>query len=522
MPGVRDHEPVVIEEFEGWWKHGDDESCPSNHFIVADNVQYIHSGVETRDPIDKYQTGGTPIYKVMQIANYTMQTGQSLLILVEGGKIYHMVGQNTVYGPILTIPAMEDFGFVAYGGRAYITPFKTFVNPQGLNYELGLPNEFVYVYKGDGTPARKAAGLPPVGTPMTAANGVAGKTDTGLHLIAVVYETDTGYTTALGPAVFTSFTFTGVNKINISNIPKSPDTFVKKRHLVSTKWIPEYNGDQNGYQFFFIPGGNIDDNTTTTKTVEFFDSDLLGDASHLIDNFSQIPAGVNLNIYHSRMVIVGEYGIPETLAGLPAGITDNRSLARLSFAGEPESISKVTGLIIAPLDGNPLTNVQEVRDILYLFKKSCIYAYSDNFDEPSTWQEQSSDESGGTSVHGVVTILDAGGMTADFLVIVDQSGIILFNGALARPELSWKIEDFWTSLDRNAFRYIRIVADPISKKLWVTLPPPNRHIMLHADFGNGMDAEKVRWARWIFDVEISTVTLLETKRVIIGAFIDVE
>lgn len=522
MPGVRDHEPVVIEQFEGWWKHGDPESAPSNHFTVADNVQYFHSGVETRDPLDKYQTTAVPLSKVMHIVNYTMQTGQSLLVLVEGGKIYHVVGPNTVYGPILTIPAMEDFGFVAYGGRAYITPFKTYVNPQGTNYELGLQNEFVYVYKGDGTQARKAGGVAPVGTVMVAANGVAGKTDTGLHLIAVLYETDTGFTTALGPAVFTQKTFTGVNKINMSNIPVSPNSYVKKRHLVSTKWISSFNGDQAGYQFFFIPGGNIDDNTSTTKTIEYFDSDLVGDASHFIDNFSEIPAGVNLSIYHSRMVIVGEYGTPETLTGLPAGITDNRSLARLSFPGEPESISKVTGLIIAPLDGNPLTNVQEIRDILYLFKKSRIYAYSDNFDVPSSWQEEALDQAGGTSVHGVVTILDSGGITADFLLIADQSGLILFNGTLARPELTWKIEDFWVGLDRNAFRYIKITADPISKRLWITLPPPYRHILLHGDFGNGMDAEKVRWARWIFDVEMSSICLLNTDKVILGAFVNVE
>jgi hypothetical protein len=194
----------------------------------------------------------------------------------------------------------------------------------------------------------------------------------------------------------------------------------------------------------------------------------------------------------------------------------------LSFPGEPESISKVTGLIIAPLDGNPLTNVQEIRDILYLFKKSRIYAYSDNFDVPSSWQEEALDQAGGTSVHGVVTILDAGGITADFLLIADQSGLILFNGTLARPELTWKIEDFWVGLDRNAFRYIKISADPISKRLWITLPPPYRHMLLHGDFGNGMDAEKVRWARWIFDVEMSSICLLDTNKVILGAFVNVE
>ena len=53
-PGREIMHPSVIEEFHGWWDRGDDESAPSNHFIKADNVQYFHSGVETRDGLDNF------------------------------------------------------------------------------------------------------------------------------------------------------------------------------------------------------------------------------------------------------------------------------------------------------------------------------------------------------------------------------------------------------------------------------------------------------------------------------------
>ena len=518
--GVRDHGPLIIEQFNGWWSRGDPESAPSDHFIVAENVQYFNSGVETRDGIDNYQKGSTALVKIKRVYNYVMQSGQSLLVLVEGGSIYHVVGPNTIQGPILTIAGMDDFGFVAIAGRAYITPFKYYVDSQGINYELGIKNEFVYVYKGDGTPARKAAGPKPSGSPLTVAHDVTGLTDFGFHLIAVVYETDTGYITALGPEVFGSLEFDGEHKIKVSNIPVSPNAYVKKRHLVSTKWIPEYNEDQEGYQFFFIPEGNIDDNTTTTKVVEYFDADLLSDASHLIDNFDQIPSGVNLNTYHSRMVIVGEFGTDETLKDLPVGILDNRSVARVSFPGEPEAISKVDGLLIAPLDGNPLTNCQEFRDVLYLFKRSRTFAYSDNQEEPASWQEEVLDQGVGAPVHGIATVLDTGGVNIDFLLIADWSGLMLFNGTYARPEMSWKIENWWMGMDRNQFRYIQIVNDSLSKKVWMTLPPPNRHIVMHMDYGNGMDAMSVRWAKWIFDAKMSAVALIETNRLILGALED--
>jgi hypothetical protein len=351
-----------------------------------------------------------------------------------------------------------------------------------------------------------------------------------------LYETDSGYLTALGPLKtdktpnFTKHTFTGVNKINISNIPISSDSFIKKRHLVSTKAIIDYNGDQLGYQFFFIPKGNIDNNTATSHIVEYFDSDLVADASHLIDNFSEIPAGVNLNTYHSRLVLVGEYGTPGTTlmrrgrtgAVVLLNENDNRSVARLSMPGEPEAINKIDGLIIAPLDGNPLTNCQEFRDVLYLFKKTRTYAYSDNRDEPSTWQEEVVDQGVGVGVHGIGTVLDTGGVNVDFLLIADWSGLMIFNGVYARPELTWKIEDYWNSLDRNSFRQVQVVNDSLNKKIWITLPyigvnpGDSRYTVLHADYGDGLDARNIQWSKWNFDTLIISVCLIETNKLILG------
>src|SRR6202008_2690304 len=101
---------------------------------------------------------------------------------------------------------------------------------------------------------------------------------------------------------------------------------------------------QKGYQFFFVPGGRIANNTSTEITVSFYDADLLEDASHLIDNFSEIPAVVGLNTYHGRMIAYTT--------------TLDISLIGVSAPGEPEAINSVDGLLIVPLDGNPITNAQ--------------------------------------------------------------------------------------------------------------------------------------------------------------------
>jgi hypothetical protein len=658
---LRDHDPIVIDQFNGWWNRDDDESAPNDHFNVADNIRFFASGIETRFALDKYQFGGVLLDKVLRTYNYVTQTGQTLLVLVEGGIIYHVASTITTPTLVLSIPAMTDFGFVAIAGRAYITPFTSYVDNNGQSYELGLPGEFLYVYAGDGTLARKAGGVapvnggikpfvafndmtdgvvtrgahyigisfdsnnmgpispPPPGTPLPFANrsmfpvviapgnqkiqlnnipiGPAGTVrrfinmthaidlnsnvesrnmsyyiveilldnttttrlinikdddltsgfapifnsqyftsnammvvespnsgfkDIGFHLVGVIYETNTGYMTSPGPEYYGGNTYIDSTKqATILNIPTSTDPNVVKRHLVSTKAIPSYNGDQKGYQFFFIPKGTLNDNTTKGMDVSYFDSDLLSDASHLMDNFAQIPAGVALNTYHSRLVLVGDPTIPNpgTTRTKNAKDTstrpDNRSVAWVSAPGEPEAISQVDGLIVTPLDGNPLTNCQEFRDALYLFKSTRTYAYVDNQDEPSTWQEKVIDEGVGVPVHGIGTVLDSGGVNIDFLLIADWSGLMLFNGVYSRPEMTWKIENYWMKLNRNGFRKIQLVNDSIGKKIYITLPDPLQNSILYADYGNGLDAKNIKWARWVFDGDVTSACLIDSNKIVL-------
>lgn len=625
---MRDHEPEVIEEFNGLWKRGDEDTCPLDHFPDCNNIQFFESGFETRDGLDTFVAKGN----VLRIYNYKLQTGESLLILDTNGDIYHALldPAETVYGPILHVNGMTDFGFYSMFGRAYITPFATFTDPNGISYQKGLQNEFLYVYKGDGTAARKAAGNPPTNsddTPLVAFNstvdglidkgihvfavtfsdgvgdstalgptvlpviyapggkeaivnnvpiggigitqrkiwatkaidpkdwnpdtssytyflvkiindnstenttvsfadidltvpfvagalqnptsgGITAKNsatdgfcDLGLHIIGVVYETDTGFLTAPGPEVLAVQTFVNLNKaVDIAGIPVSPDSFVTKRHLVASKAIQNYNGDDDGYQLFFIPEGTIENNIDTTKTVSFYDIDLLEDASYLIDNFSEIPAGVCLTEYQGRLVLTTPF-------------TDI-SLAHLSAPGEPEAIDQVDGHIIMPLDGNPITNAQEFRQILYTFKKTRTTAWNDNGDVPSTWLPTTLDQGIGASVHGIAQVLDSGGVNVEFLLVVYFGGIYLFNGAYASHPLTFKIDDFWFELERDDFRNIQILNDSLTAIIYITLPDKR---MLTGDYTNGLDPKSIKWGKWSFDIETTTIALIETNTLVIGA-----
>lgn len=495
---MRDHQPVVLDRFNGLWSRGDPENTPMDHFSDAINIRYFgDNSFGSRFGIGPSQTVTSPASSILRMYNYPTSDKQTMLILTTGGNIYHIVDSATIFGPILTIPAMQDFGFVPYAGRAYITPFFSEV-VGGLNRERGLQNEFVYVYKGDGNPARPAGGNPPT-VNIAVANSTPGFNDAGIHVFGYVYETDTGYLTP--PAGLVAFATNGVTAVDFSNVANSPDTFVTKKHIVASTVIQNFNGDVTGYDLFFIPNGTIPNNTSTVlPNISFFDADLIADATHLLDNFTHIPAGVSLCIYHNRLVSVAEY--------------DNISLARVSAVGEPEAVSQITGLILVSQDGNPLTNGAELRDVLYLFKRNKTVAYVDNGDDPTTWQPTTIDNAMGTGVHGIATVLDAGSSNIDYLMVCAFKGITLFNGTYILPELSWKVQSFWTAQDfKNNFRKIQMVNDSLNQNLYCVTTDRN---VLYANYANGLDPKKIRWSPWSFALKVNTLCIVNVDQLLFG------
>ena len=504
MSQYREHEGVVIDQFNGLWRRGDVDNTPLDHFPDCDNVKFIGTNsFRTRDGVGISQTVGVPLSNVKRIYNYPTNTGNTLIVLVintmSQGEIYHVVNASTVFGPLLTIAGMTDFAFVPYAGRAYISPFATF-SVGGLNVEKGLSGQFLYVYAGDGTAARKAAGSPmsPDGS-LTIANGAAGNTDAGFHLFAFVRETISGALSA--PGQITGFTTSALSSVSFGNVQATGNPVIAKRHLVATKVITGYNGNTTGYQFFFVPNATINNDTDTfLNNISFFDADLLDDASHLLDNYAEIPAGAVLSLYHNRLVLCTTF--------------NDISVGLVSAIGEPEAISQIDGLFVFPPDGNPITNAQELRDILYVTKRSRTVSFTDNGDVPSSWPLVSVDNALGTFVHGIATVLDSGSSSVDYLMICTYQGVSLFNGRFISPELSWKIEDYWRELTRADFRLLQIINAPIQKEIYIVLPSKK---LLVGNYGNGMDPKKIRWGPWSFLTEVNTIAIFNIDEVVLGA-----
>lgn len=497
----RGHPPSIISEFKGLWRRGDVDTTPLDHLADCNNLLLSDvSLIQTRPGIGISQDVAVPLSDVKRIYNYNTGTANTQLVLVKNGadgEIYHVIDAATIFGPILTIAGMDDFAFVPYGGRAYISPFASF--PQGdLTIEKGLEDEFLYVYAGDGTAARKAAGVGLTGN-MTIANGAAGNTDPGLHIFGFVSETISGYLSP--PSLLEGFTTTSSSSVSFGSIPTSGDPNVTKRHLVASKVISTFNGSLEGYDLFFVAGGTINNNTDTfLNNVSFFDQDLLEDASHLFDIYTEIPAVASLSLYNERLVASATF--------------DDINLALVSVRGEPEAINQISGILTVQPDGNPITNGQELRDVFYLFKRTRAVAYVDNGDEPSSWEPIIVDNALGTCVHGIATVLDSGSASVDYLIVCTYQGISLFNGKFQEPELTWKIEDYWKELNRNLFGKIQIVNAPIQKQIMVVLPTKK---LLVGFYSHGMDSKSIRWCPWSCLPGFNTIAIVNIDEIIIGA-----
>lgn len=497
---LRGHKPVIIDKFNGLWDKDDPDNTPIDHFSACENIRYIGSSFETRYGIDPHQNVVGPLGNVVRIYNYITQNKNTLIVLTYdgiNGKIYHVTDSTTVAGPLLTIAGMTDFAFVPYAGRAYISPFTTFIIG-GLNIEKGMQTQSLYVYKGDGTAARLAAGSTPAGT-VTVANGAAGHTDGGLKLFGVVGETDTGFLSA--PCAFAQFTTAPASSVSFTNVPVFTGAQWVKRHIVATISLTSFDGNLQGYTYFFIPGADINNNVATAlANISFYDIDLLEDASHLLDNFATIPAGAGLSLYHNRLCLYTTF--------------NDISLIYVSAAGEPEAISQLDGILALSPDGNPVTNAQELRDILYATKRDRTVAFVDNGDVPSSWSESVIDLALGSSVHGIATVIDSGSTSTDYLIIATYRGIFMFNGKYVMPELTDKIRGLWLRQSRNDFRKIQILNNSIDKVLYCILPDGR---LLIGDYNNGLDPKNIRWAPWKFNINVNTIALVNINDLIIGS-----
>lgn len=467
---IQDYKPIVLDDFEGLYKRGSPDECPKDHAICCENLIFTAAReFRTRDGTG---TSVATTWPVKKSCLATFNDSQVILITLDlSGNLYQ--GNNPT--PLLSIADMIDFSFLNIFNKFYLLPITQ------TSAGLGLAN--LQVWRGPGFAMRDAAGKRPTGT-ITAADGAADPTgglDPGVHKFTVAYETDTGFITP-PDLTLVSYTAPGAKKVDLSNIPTGPATTVA-RHILVTRGNEEL--------FFFAPGGRIADNTTTTLTLDFFDSDLVISADYLFDLLETIPGGTvyaALFKYHGRMLTNAE-----------------GDLVRVSRSGDVESMDNVNGFIQVPAerDGNKCAAFASLRDTLYLIKPVGIYSTEDNGDVPSSWHITQIDGGVGGFQNGISTITGSQSALSanEVFTIASRGGLFLFAGTTIGKPLTWKVDNIWRTFTHSAQQYIQVVHDPFKQLIIIVLPThgsvtPNE--MLVGDYSDGLSYDKIKWCLWTF------------------------
>lgn len=457
---------ISIADFKGLYKRGIPDETPIDHAICCENNNFHEKGQwSTRSG-----AGVSMALNHSTIRFFLANTNGTahLLTLDAFGNIYADSGGS----PIWSDANIIDFSALNLFNRVYIYPVTS--------------GAAAFMLVWDGTnPVRLAAGIAPT-TGVTANDGAAGWVDPGVHLFGVSFVTNTGFITRPGAEVAgvftpTSYTAPGAKKVNLSGIPIGGADVVA-RIITVTK--------ANETLYFFAPGGLINDNVSTTVTLNFYDTDLLISADYLFDLFDKIPAATiagALYTFHSRL-----FAAP------------GQNFCYVSRPSDAESIDQVDGLITL---FNPAYNTIrafcQLYDTLYLVKGTGISSTFDNADVPSTWVVTDVDGTHGGFQNAIATVSvtsPALGENEMFLTC-DLGGIFIFNGAMNVIPLTWKIDDIWQLLTPSALYNITIMLDPFKQIFYVLLPVQGSslaNLLLVGDYTDGLTPMDIKWTIYTF------------------------
>lgn len=483
-----DAEPIVLEDFKGLWARtpplpfngGLIYDTPEDHFSVAKNLAHFSKYVKSREGYAPLPLGFALAAPISRFWIYPKDGDANLhFIILAGGAIYDSASP-TASTPILSnIPNNDDISIVVLFNRVYITIHNRQTGEVGLS---------VYVYKGDGTAARLAAGSGPGSAASAVTSATAGNVSAGTHIIGIAFETDTGFLTQSSRVVYTAPA--AANKsIDLSGIPTGPAGTVARRVLVS-KALPFYDGNIAAAQLFFLQ--RIADNTSTTLTINFYDTQLSSDASYLDTLLVSIPAGVGIGQYQGRLTSWGENA--------------NQTVIRMSRSGDPESVDSTGGFITLPVDGGPVLNTFEWRGLYYMCKRYRTYVTRDNGGSPNTWQVEQVDGAIGTECFGIARVGDISvSATRDIVLVANRQGLYIFRGSYLDKPLTWKIEGLWEKQFFGAsFSYIQCWIDQYAKRVYVSFIGDNVGPtgLLVGDFRDGLDPNNIKWEPWSFNNDL--------------------
>jgi hypothetical protein len=276
--------PLPLNTFGTWVTLLDPSDVPPGMSSNLADVDFFPGGVRTRPGLVSQFSPLAGAPQINGLKTYiTTNLVQRLLILDSFGNIYKEVSPGVLS---LAASAQPDlfFSSVTLFGREYLA-FSDGLMGQDL------PRQY------DDTNFDRVSQVGPGEGPAVANSTTAGSISPGVHQCAVVFVTRQGYWTVPSPPV--SWTATGNFQVSVTNIPTGPSNVVQ-RLLTFTA--------AGGASFYHVPATMvINDNTTTSVTLDFSDTLLLSGVS-MDYLFSQIELPDQLGVvgYAERLFWWGE------------------------------------------------------------------------------------------------------------------------------------------------------------------------------------------------------------------------
>lgn len=476
------YQKQTIKEFKGLYLRGLPDECPLDHSPDCLNVLMTKKG----EVASRYGTSLSFELGHLIVREFAATINNSVHLLTCDGNGNIYLGTSDT--PWLTVTDMIDFAGCNMFNKTFIAPITS------------TNSSYLYVWDGTHSPRLAAGAAPTIGS-MAASYGGSGNVGPGVYQIWVSYITNTGFTTP--PAGPISVTADGTGIITLTDIPTGPSYVVARQILVS-------QGDLLLAYYIDEPGavGLINDNTTTTITLNFYDTDLDVSADSLFDLLPEIPTGFlysGLQKYSGRLIVWGNNSGTSTL-----------NAALVSDVDDAESFSSVTGLIQLPAeqDGNVLAGCFSLEDTLYLTKTVGIFGTQDNGQEPTNWVVYPIDGVIGAGHFGIGTVtLSQTPLTTDNVALLaDLGGIHLFNGTVIEPPLTWKIQDWWNTIfEYGGIPNATIALDPFNQIIYVLFPVQSTtfpNTLLVGFYGEGLDYMNIKWTRYCFPNTVTAIGML--------------
>ena len=464
--------------FRGLHRRDNVQLVPSHYLWEAENIDFKGRQTQLRP---KFEQGSTTdaLIKLFDFSrtNVSSDVSTNLLGLTASDAVDNPTRFRDLTRDVdLVNDDVTNFFAVDYLHRAFILTrnVNTLAN---LHYYDGLN----YI----------EAGLAPDDTTLdlTITSANSGKVFTGNYHIGYVLETDTGYFSIpyrlsdyVDNSTFGSLVPISGNKaIRVAADFTGLPAHVKRIHFISTSNIPDdvitYPADS--FNYYFIPGGTlnrVNNDFPGTIDLDYFPPQLFSSVDYLFRQHETIKGGDGLAFYNNRLCVWGG-----------TELTD-QSILRVSRVNQPESFSKVDGfVVVAPEINSSITNVFEFRGTLYITKENSTYVVADNGSEPATWPVVTVDKGLGAGANGVSSILASQGTSLDFVAISTKGGLTAFDGIYRRPEISWNIENLWTTSKS-------IVRDPSEKKIYCLVG----NDIYVCNYVEGRGRDYLRWSKWTF------------------------